>query len=295
MPVSNDIATAVQDWSRAQELPETYAEDVTRWLVPLLPGLVNQIRASARPWVLAINGAQGSGKSTLAGLLEHLLRHSYKLAVAQCSIDDLYATRQQRQHLAQRVHPLLATRGVPGTHELELWWQLLQAAAQPQALTLPRFSKADDDRLPVSAWPRVQGPLQVVILEGWCVACRPQPAAQLEEPINSLEREEDPQGIWRTFVNQQLQDTYARMAASIDTLIMLHAPDLDAVLRWRGQQEARLAAQQQGRGIMDAQQLRRFIEHFERLTRWQWQDLPQHADYRIILDDAQRMRDLIIR
>ena len=63
--------------------------------------------------VLAISGLQGSGKSTLAAQVVELAR-TRGLRAAALSIDDVYLTRAQRQRLADRVHPLLATRG-PGT------------------------------------------------------------------------------------------------------------------------------------------------------------------------------------
>ena len=64
--------------------------------------------------VFAIAGLQGSGKSTLAAQVAARAR-SEGLRVAVLSLDDLYLTRAQRQRLALDVHPLLATRGPPGT------------------------------------------------------------------------------------------------------------------------------------------------------------------------------------
>ncbi|TVR15099.1 MAG: hypothetical protein EA401_03335 [Planctomycetota bacterium] len=289
------ILSCVDHWAGDKGLPPTYVTDITDYVIPILPNLVKQISAVNRPWVLGINGAQGSGKSTLAGLLEYLLRDHYGYTVAVVSIDDVYATRQQRQALAERIHPLLATRGVPGTHELELWWRLVGQASQSQTLALPRFNKAIDDRAEPSSWPTVQGPVQVLILEGWCVGCRPQPESQLHTAINDLEVQEDFDATWRRFVNDQLLGPYAKLAQSLDALLMLHAPSLEAVLRWRSHQESRLAARHDGHAIMDPRQLQRFIQHFERLTRWQWQDLPGYADYRIILDESQRMQTVLAR
>ena len=34
--------------------------------------------------------------------------------------DDFYLTQAQRQDLAQQIHPLLKSRGVPGTHDVPL-------------------------------------------------------------------------------------------------------------------------------------------------------------------------------
>src|SRR5690606_21579360 len=107
-----------------------------------------------------------------------------------------------------RVHPLLATRGVPGTHDIGLARATIAALRAEGMVAIPRFDKALDDRAPESSWPRMQAPVDVIVLEGWCLAVGPQPAAALAAPINSLEADEDPDGIWRRYVNQCIVDDY---------------------------------------------------------------------------------------
>ena len=36
------------------------------------------------------------------------------------SIDDFYLTRAERKKLGEQVHPLMETRGVPGTHDVQM-------------------------------------------------------------------------------------------------------------------------------------------------------------------------------
>src|SRR5689334_11864372 len=90
---------------------------------PYALGLAQWIASKVRPGrllTIGINGAQGSGKSTLAALLHDLLEDGAGLRTVVLSIDDFYRTRAERQGLAREVHPLLETRGVPGTHDVAL-------------------------------------------------------------------------------------------------------------------------------------------------------------------------------
>lgn len=232
--------------------------------------------ALGRPILVSLCGAQGSGKSTTAARLSGQLA-GRGLAAVVLSIDDVYLTRAERLTLAETVHPLLATRGVPGTHDVALAHETLSAllGAGPDTVTaLPAFDKAIDDRLSQASWPRHAGPVDVVLFEGWCVAARPQPPEALEPPINALERDEDADGRWRAYVNAQLAAPYADLFARIDLRLFLAAPGFDAVEGWRAQQEAGLVRGPDTPPPMDAAALRRFIAHYERLTRWMLEDEP---------------------
>ncbi len=244
----------------------------TRAWAPLLEVLTSHIAATApRQQLWAIAGAQGSGKSTLTRLLVGALNLRGITAVG-CSLDDFYLTHAQRAVLAETVHPLLATRGVPGTHDVALCAATL-AALHHAPTPVPQFDKGHDDRTARAAWPE-RGPAQVVVLEGWCVGAAPQPAAALAMPVNDLERHDDADGRWRGYVNAALAGAYATLFARVDALVYLQAPDLDSVRRWRAEQELQLPAARR----MTPQQLTRFIDHYERITRWIFEDMPPRAD-----------------
>src|SRR6185437_8649015 len=87
-----------------------------------LAGLLEE--STDGPLVLGLCGAQGSGKSILArSLADRFASRGRRVAVL--SLDDLYLTKAERSRLAQEVHPLLGTRGVPGTHDVALGLQIL--------------------------------------------------------------------------------------------------------------------------------------------------------------------------
>lgn len=244
-----------------------------------------------RPFILGICGAQGSGKSTLADALAERLRET-GLRVAVLSLDDLYLTKGERLTLARTVHPLLATRGVPGTHDVSLGLSVLEGLAGKQPILLPRFDKATDDRAADGTW--IDGPSDVVLFEGWCVGATAQEPAALNEPVNDLERTQDSDGRWRRHVNAALEGDYQRLFKRIDALVLLAAPDFAIVRDWRIEQEEGLrrflqAAGRPADGTMSQQQIATFIQFYERLTRHILSEMPDRADLTLRLDAGRRV------
>lgn len=248
--------------------------------------------------LIGLNGAQGSGKSTLAATLTRRLAAAHELRLAVISLDDLYLTRAERQDLATRVHPLLATRGVPGTHDVALGLELLARVLRlrlGEALPVPRFFKSIDDRAPRGDWKMLIGPFDLLLFEGWCVGTPPQIEQALRTPVNTLEAEEDADGRWRRWVNSQLASPYQSLFAPLQRLIHLQAPCFDCVLDWRLQQEGAENSRESAHGqrkLMDVDALRRFIAHYERLTRHSLAVLPKHADAVLTLNVDRRVTQI---
>jgi D-glycerate 3-kinase len=261
-------------------LPDGFRTTLGRVCEPLAKGAAELRRARGRTVVLGVCGTQASGKSTISDAMVRLLAWRGLSAVA-LSLDDFYLSHEARRRLAAEVHPLLATRGVPGTHDVTLAAATLDGLHGPGEVTLPAFDKAADDPRPREAWRVAAAPLDVVVFEGWCVGARPQPPAALETPANALEAEEDPDGRWRRYVNDQLAGAYQGLFARLDQLVLLKAPGFDVVLGWRQEQEHKLIART-GRGMSDAE-VDRFIRHYERLTRWILEEMPARADLTIPL------------
>jgi len=273
---------------RRHRMPEASADDLARVYLPLAAWVLTQ--KQDRPLLLGVNGAQGSGKSTLCDFLRLILSDGHGQRVAVLSIDDLYLTRAEREALAGEVHPLLLTRGVPGTHDVTLGLATLdrlRAATDKDLIPLPSFDKASDDRRPAADWPIFRGQPDIILFEGWCVGTTPQSDAALREPVNALERDEDADGRWRRYVNHRLETDYRRLFAELDRLIFLRIPGMDRVLEWRTLQEQKLAATAgAGQHVMDAAAIRRFVMHYERLTRHNLIDLPARADLTLDLNDS---------
>jgi D-glycerate 3-kinase len=280
----------IGDFLRAERLPASYRELIGRVHVPLAGRIAARARAKGALYVVGICGTQASGKSTLAASLARLLEEQ-GLATAVLSLDDLYMTHAARQQLGARVHPLLATRGVPGTHDIALGMQVVDALAAGRAVELPSFDKALDDRRPAGQGRIAPAGTRVLLFEGWCVGARPQPEPALREPVNAHEREHDADGRWRRHVNDALAGDYQRLYARLDELWLLQAPGWESVLEWRTGQERklreRLAAEGvQGTRAMSDAEVARFIANYERLTRHILAEMPARADVVIPVERA---------
>ena len=282
-------AAQLEQFIAEHRLPDAFHRTATKFYEPLAAWLRRRIDEKS-PFLLGINGAQGTGKSTLADYLALAIGGSGKPAVAVLSIDDFYLTRAERQRLAETVHPLLAVRGVPGTHDVPLLRECLARLRElgpGEQARLPRFDKARDDRADEVSWPVVTGPVGLIVLEGWCVGSVAEPEAGLETPVNALERARDPDKRWRRYVNERLAADYADVFAELDALVFLQAPSFDAVLRWRIEQEHKLAASADGRaaGVMNDAQVREFTRYFERITRNSLEAVRSNADIVLELDE----------
>lgn len=290
--------TNLQAFFCQQRLPPSFGETVSDWYLPLASRLAEHHTTAGRPLLVGLNGSQGSGKSTLAALLVQLLADIHGLRAIDLSIDDFYLGRQSRQTLASEVHPLLATRGVPGTHDASLLVETLQQLTRGNVpVAVPRFDKAHDERLPEDDWEQVSAPLDVVIVEGWCMGTPAQPEEALHQPVNDLEASEDRDGRWRRYVNHQIREQYQALYELMDIWIMLQAPSFECVYEWRREQESKLAdrLREQDKDvfrdtrIMSDQQLGRFIQHFQRLTEHALAELPDQVHYLFRLDSDRRI------
>ncbi|HLZ75953.1 kinase [Phenylobacterium sp.] len=263
-----------------EQLPESFRRTAELVCEPLAARAQRRRIDRKRCAVIGLCGAQGSGKTTVARFTAQLLADRGLKAVA-LSLDDFYLTHEARQRLAKEVHPLLATRGPPGTHDVGMAGAAMDALRTRGKAALPRFDKASDTRSPRNTWQTVASPVDVILLEGWCVGAVSQGEAALATPVNDLERDEDPKGIWRHYVNDQLDGPYKALFARLHDLVLLEAPSFDVVAGWRAEQEAKLRAK--GGGMDDAQ-IARFVAYYERLTRWILAEMPGRADWVVTLD-----------
>ena len=267
--------------------------------------LINQAHrcGGAQPLLIGINGAQGSGKSTLCHLLQPILQDGLGMPTVVLSIDDFYLTRAQRIALSRHEHPLFLTRGVPGTHDVNLIQQTISVLLNQEPARVPVFDKSIDDRLSESDWRPYSPPTAIILFEGWCVGCRPQADSELLESVNDLEATEDGDRRWRCYVNQCLNHEYDDLFTMLDYLILLRVPDFSVVQTHRLQQETRLAEQLEQGGavsgtgdrIMNAQQIFRFIQHYQRLTEATLAEMPERADLTFYLDQDRQPVSITMR
>lgn len=159
------------------------------FLLPLLSEHVSRNpRVSPPPFFLGISGPQGSGKTSLVTILAASLRAPpHNLNVVVFSIDDIYLTNADQTALRE-LHPgnkLVRHRGEPGTHDVKLGTQIFKSLKEQKETKIPSYDKSvfngKGDRINEADWEKVNGPYDIVIFEGWCVAFRPLSNEALEE------------------------------------------------------------------------------------------------------------------
>jgi D-glycerate 3-kinase len=244
-----------------------------------------------RAALVGLSGLQGSGKSTLARQVAEAA-HARGIATEVLALDDFYLGRRERAMLARTVHPLFATRGVPGTHDIALLDDTVRAlanASPEHPARIPRFDKGRDTRDAPSRWRRVASPPRLILLEGWCVGVPSAPRSESTRALNALERTEDADGRWRAHVEALLARDYAKLWRRLDALIVLAAPGFAIVERWRDEPE-RVLRRRGAPRAMSRPALRRFLMHYERLSRRALKTLPEIADLVIELDERRRVR-----
>lgn len=286
------------DWQKRllkqHKLDPSYLASAQYWFDPLVDSLVSSREAVSRPILVGINGSQGSGKSTLCAYLEMAIATKYGARVLTLSMDDFYLTRKQRLEKSEFVHPLFATRGVPGTLDMALLNLTLDALlldSSGEPVSIPRFDKSADDRFAEAEI--VQQPVDIILLEGWCLGARPQTKEALLEPVNDLERLEDSKAEWRKHINRVLEQDFLPLYNRIDRWVMLQAPGFDRVYQWRLEQEHKLAqawGDTSGKRIMSDAQVARFIELFRRITESCLNDLPARVHHLYVLDDSRKIQ-----
>ncbi|EAR07743.1 hypothetical protein [Reinekea blandensis] len=290
------IDSVIEAFTTEHDLPPSFGLTARTVYWPLLSRLIASASSMSGPLFVGIHGCQGSGKSTLTDFLLYACQREHQVNAIGFSLDDFYLTRRERQYLSETVHPLLITRGVPGTHDISLLNQTLdQIVSAHWPVSIPVFNKAQDDRAPKAQWQQITQKPQIIFFEGWCVGTPSESQEALQQPVNALERNEDPDGSWRQFVNRQLEEQYQPLFQRLDQLIMLRAPSFSAVQQWREEQEKRLVAKltREGRSVdaaMSPEQIARFIQHYQRLTEQSLSELPSRADVVIQLDNDRAVR-----
>jgi D-glycerate 3-kinase len=285
-------------------LPSDFASTVSDYYLTL----ASEIALTAHQRITDLNstlfvgvfGSQGSGKSTLADFLKLILEQQFNTSTVVMSLDDFYLTREQRQKLSTDIHPLLITRGVPGTHDIELLNNTIDQLKNFDSsvpVRVPVFEKANDDRAPLADWQNISTKPKVIILEGWCVGVGPQLESELQIPVNDLERSMDKDAHWRGFVNQKLAGSYATVFNQLDKLVALVAPSFDCVHQWRSLQESKLIDKLEQAGLstaetMSDEQITFFIAHYQRITEHALASLPSYANWCLAMDENHRITGL---
>jgi len=243
---------------------------IRSYLIPVSFWIANKVNKK-KPIIIGLAGGQGTGKTTISSIINLILVKYFKLKVFKISIDDFYKTRKERYKLSKKVHPLLMTRGVPGTHDIDLILRFFKIMRKRnfKSLSLPKFDKSIDDRFNKNQWYKIKSKPDVIIFEGWCVGAKSQKNIELKKPINSLEKMEDKSMKWRKYVNFQLAGKYKTFHNMLDCLLYLKAKNFSLLRRWRLKQEKKLFLKSKNKKnlkIMNENEVINFMMTYQRIT-----------------------------
>ena len=277
---------------------QSFATKITnlrRFYIPMSFWIDNKYKKKGRTLFLGLSGGQGSGKTTVTGILKIILKNYFKRKIHIRSIDDFYKTLEERNKISSTIHPLFKTRGVPGTHDINLIKKFFDFIKKKKfkKFKLPKFDKSIDDRLNEKYWFNVKERPEIVIFEGWCVGAKPQLNSLLKKPINILEKYEDKDLIWRRHANEKLKREYKKIFAMIDNFIFMKIPNFNMVFKWRLLQERKLKkGSHTTKKIMSYDKIKRFVMFYQRVTLQMFKDMPKVASVVLTLNNNHQINKI---
>ena len=253
-----------------------------------------------KPFIVGLAGGQGTGKTTISSIIKIVLEKYFKLEVFKISIDDFYKTREERYRLSKKIHPMLMTRGVPGTHDVQMMLDFFKKSKikKFKKIMLPNFNKAIDDRFKKNKWYKINRRPDVIIFEGWCVGARPELLNTMKKPINSLEKTKDQKLVWRNYVNQQLKTKYKKLYSQLNCMIYLKAKNFTLLQKWRLKQERKLwlkAKKKSKHKIMNKFDVINFMQTYQRITQNMFKNTPKYASIILNLNDNHQIKSAVYR
>jgi len=272
--------------------------NLKRTYIPISFWIENKYKKKGKILFLGFSGGQGSGKTTVVKIIKIILKKFFKRKIYVGSIDDFYKTLQDRNKMAHTTHPLFKTRGVPGTHDINLIKKFFHSIKKEKfkKTKLPRFDKSIDDRLKRKYWFNIKERPEIVILEGWCVGAQPQSNSLIKKPINILEKYEDQDLIWRKYVNEKLKREYKKLFAMIDCYIFMKIPNFNLVFKWRLLQEKKLRKKSHfKKKIMPYNEIKRFIMFYQRITLQMIKGLSKSASVVMLLKKNHEIKKVLFR
>ncbi|KAJ3415904.1 hypothetical protein HDV05_003745 [Chytridiales sp. JEL 0842] len=217
---------------------------VSDLLIPQILTWLQSPSTSKKPLLIALSGPQGSGKTTLTSTLVHSLR-SQNLRALAVSIDDFYLpyVEQVRVFTESGGNPFWEFRGNPGTHDLDLLFDFLGRVKSGVrgVVEVPGYDKSLNrgrgDRRGRGEWAVVELPVDVVVLEGWCLGFK---ALCLEE-VEKVRGGVGEVGAWKLEHLMEVQKQLAKWEEGVypmlDCFIHIQASDIRNVYDWRWEQE----------------------------------------------------------
>ena len=264
-------------------------KEIKKFVLPILYNVFNNKFNK-----ILISGSQGIGKTSYLKLIEKVGLRFFNIRVLSLSLDNFYLDKSERETLGKNIHPLLQTRGVPGTHDIKLLKSIIyQFNNSKYPINLPIFDKLTDRRKKIIK--KISKKCDLLILEGWCVGCPPIPIKYLYKNLNSIEKKFDKNKNWRNFYNSKLKTSYAEVFRLFNYNIFFKTPSFSCVIKWRNKQEKfQKKIKQNIKPLgMTEYDLKNFIQHYEKITKYMLKKIPRKANLVIRVNKNQKILKII--
>ena len=273
-------------------------KNLKSFFIPMSFWIEEKYKKKGGTLFLGLSGAQGSGKTTISEILKIIIKKLFKRKIQIISIDNFYKTLKERKEMSSKIHNLLRTRGVPGTHDINLLKKTLFNLNKKnfKIFRSPRFDKSIDDRVKKKYWDIIKNKPEIIILEGWCVGAKPQSQNKIKKTVNNLEKNEDKNFIWRKYANEKLKKEYKSLFSIIDNFIFIKIPNYRMVFKWRFIQEKKLRKKSHSnKKIMNSKEIKRFIMFYQRIALQMIKDLSKSASIVMYLKKNHEINKILIR
>ena len=297
--VKNDCVKFITSQETSADKFKNKEKMIKSFLIPICFWIAKKANKK-KPYFIGLAGGQGTGKTTISSIIKIILEKYFKLKVFKISIDDFYKTRKERTNLSKKVHPMLMTRGVPGTHDIKMMLDFFKKAKNKRfkKLKVPNFNKAIDDRFPKKNWNNINEQPDIIIFEGWCVGAKAELYETLKKPINSLEKTDDQNLIWRKHVNEQLKKKYKKLYSQLNCMIYLKAKSFSLLQKWRLKQEKKLwlkTKNKRSHKIMSKGDVINFMQTYQRITQNMFKNMPKYASIILNLNDNHQIKSAVYK
>ena len=295
--VNNECFKFIKSQETTKEKFKNKEKIIKSFLIPISFWIAKKAEKK-RSYIVGLSGGQGSGKTTISSIISIILRKYFKLNVFTISIDDFYKKRKERFLLSKKIHPSLMTRGVPGTHDINMMLDFFKRIKRKEfrSLKLPKFNKAIDDRCNKKLWYSIKKRPDIIIFEGWCVGAKAEKNNTLKQPINSFEKLRDKKLIWRRYVNKQLQSKYKQLYDQLNCLLYIKSNNFSLLRKWRIKQETKLRLKNKRSNrnkIMSNKEVINFMQTYQRVTQNMLKTVPKNASIILNLNTNHQIKSVI--
>ena len=260
-------------------------KEIIRTILPIYDFLDN-----SKTKMFLISGSQGIGKTTILKVIRKNFYTYFGKRILALSLDDFYYTKEIRKKLSKKIHPLMLTRGVPGTHDIKKILNIIEKFRDSKyPIKIPIFDKLKDSR--INKKRIIYKKADILILEGWCCGTTKINSRYLLNNINHLEEKLDKKFIWRNYYNNKLKYEYKKLFDQFHGLIYFRTSTFSNVFKWRMKQEMKMINNNNKIG-MNKSEIGFFIQHYEKITKWMMKSLPKKANITLIIDKNQKIKKI---